>query len=315
MASCENYLNCECPICGKWFHLKPSAVRKAKNHYCSKKCHYEAKKTYMSGEGNHQFGIKGKENATWKSDKRLSRYGYIQVRVLDHPFRDYEDFVFEHRLVAEQYLLDEKNSVEINGKRYLADGYVVHHKNFHRTDNRVENLAVMTKTEHSKLHTKLNPREKDARNGRFLNDTEFVRIKRVTETARMPERKSNGAAGFDLYVDSAKEIVIAPHSTVMIGSGIAVEIPKMHAGLIFARSGISTKEGLRPATCVSVIDSDYRGEIGLPMHNDTDYERVIHPYERVAQMIVSPVVIPKLILVDNLDETERGSNGFGSSGR
>lgn len=112
-----------------------------------------------------------------------------------------------------------------------------------------------------------------------------VKVKKMSNTAILPERKSNGAAGYDLCVDSEKEILIEPFSTVMDYAGIALEIPNGYAGYIYARSGLSTKSGIRPATCVSVIDSDYRGNIGLPLHNDTQYHRLIQPYERVAQII------------------------------
>ena len=146
-------------------------------------------------------------------------------------------------------------------------------------------------------------------------DERTIKVKKTTETAVMPERHSIGAAGYDLCVDSDEPIVIPPHSTVLVQSGIAFEIPKGYFGAIYARSGISTREGIRPSTCVSVIDSDYRGSVGLPLHNDTDFERTIKPYERVAQIVFQKALIVGLELVDELEETERGSNGFGSSGR
>ena len=127
-----------------------------------------------------------------------------------------------------------------------------------------------------------------------------VKIKKMSDTAILPERKSIGAAGYDLYVDSDKEIVIPPFSTVMVSSGIAFQIPEGYFGAIYARSGLSTKEGIRPATCVSVIDSDYRGAVGLPLHNDTNEERVIKPYERVAQIVFQKALIVDLELVDSL---------------
>lgn len=143
----------------------------------------------------------------------------------------------------------------------------------------------------------------------------IVKIKRVTETAKMPTRQSIGAAGFDLYIDSDVPVVIGPHGTVLVQSGVAFEIPEGYFGAIYARSGLSTKSGIRPATCVSVIDSDYRGSVGLPLHNDTDFERTVEPYERVAQIIFQKALIVDLELVDSLSETERGDGGFGSTGR
>lgn len=311
----EGWYNCTCPVCGKKFHLKPSHISKHKNHYCSKRCFYDAKKEYMKGSGNHQYGLKGDKNASWKTDRKLSRYGYIQVRCLNHPFRDKADMIFEHRLVAEKYLLNDENSVIVDGKRYLKKSYQVHHKNFDRTDNRVENLQVMTGKEHRRLHNKLNP-NKRGKNGQFIpSEPNSIKVKRITETAIIPEQKTIGAAGFDLYADISEAIHIKPHETQMIWSGVAFDIPRNYFGAIYARSGLSTNFGIRPANCVSVIDSDYRGNVGLPLHNDSNYERVIQPQERVAQIVFQKALMVSLELVDELDETERGDSGFGSTGR
>lgn len=164
-----NYLNCICPICGKKFHLKQSLVDKCKSNCCSRSCSAELKKINMSGAGNHQFGLKGRLNSSWKSDEKISHYGYRLIRDLDHPFANSDGFVFEHRLVAEKYLLNKYNSVEINGKTYLRNDYDVHHKDFNRLNNSVENLLVMTKAEHKSLHNKLSPRARDKTTGRFIS--------------------------------------------------------------------------------------------------------------------------------------------------
>ena len=142
-----------------------------------------------------------------------------------------------------------------------------------------------------------------------------MRIKKLTETAKIPTRATEGSVGYDLFVDVDSKVIIKPHETVMLPSNIAMEIPKGYFGAIYARSGLSTKQGLRPATCVSVIDSDYRGGVGLPIHNDTDEERIINPYERVAQLVIQEAYTPEIEVVDELSETDRGSDGFGSSGR
>lgn len=313
----KNWNNVECLFCGKKFHLKPSAIKRAKTHYCSKTCQNKAKAVYMKGEGNHQYGLKGEKNASWNGKtKKITSYGYIQVRVPEHPFADKQGWILEHRIIAEKYLLNEKNSVVINGNRYLDPKYCVHHKNFDRMDNRIENLSVMTKGEHKVLHCKLNPMERNDK-GMFIkyNPEEIVKIKKVTDTAIKPRRLSIGAAGYDLYIDSSEPVTIPPHSTVMVQSNIAFEIPDGYFGAIYARSGLSTKEGIRPATCVSVIDSDYRGSVGLPLHNDTDEEKIIEPFARVAQIIFQKALIVELELVDSLEDTERGNGGFGSTGR
>lgn len=149
----ENWLNITCEICGKRLHRKPYYVNRAKHHYCSVACHREAKKIYMVGENNHQYGLRGELNASYKGKDKITKYGYRQIQVWEHPFAvGAGHYVLEHRLVAEKYLLDEKNSVEINGKKYLSPEYIVHHINGDRLDNRVENLQVMTASQHQSLH-------------------------------------------------------------------------------------------------------------------------------------------------------------------
>jgi len=115
----------------------------------------EHKKILFSGNGNHQYGLKGSKNSSWKSDERISSYGYKLIRVLNHPFRNSDDMVFEHRLLAEKYLLTEENSVFVNGIAYLSKEYDVHHKDFNRANNSLDNLVVMKKSAHKRLHNLL----------------------------------------------------------------------------------------------------------------------------------------------------------------
>lgn len=145
-------LNCVCPICGRKFHAKPYYLKKNKVVCCSKKCSKIHRSQRMSGAGNPQYGLKGTLNASWKSDKRITNYGYRKIRVLEHPFRDADDMVLEHRLVAEKYLLTPQNSVEIDGKMYLRPDFCVHHIDGDRLNNNVENLMVLTRAEHTRLH-------------------------------------------------------------------------------------------------------------------------------------------------------------------
>lgn len=141
-----------------------------------------------------------------------------------------------------------------------------------------------------------------------------INIKLLNENAKVPTRGSEYAAGYDLYAATDYDIEIAPHSTVKIGTGISVELPNGTFGAIFARSGLATKKGLRPANCVGVCDSDYRGEYIVPMHNDTDEVMTIVSGERIAQLIVMPFVGIEFNIVDELTETKRGDGGFGSTG-
>ena len=124
----------------------------------------------MLGSNNHQYGLKGTLNSSWKTNEKTTHYGYKKIRVLDHPFRDCDDFVFEHRLTAEQFLLTEENSIEISGKRYLKPEYIVHHKDGNKLNNNPNNLEVMLKGKHSSFHNKINPVERDLITGRFISN-------------------------------------------------------------------------------------------------------------------------------------------------
>lgn len=141
-----------------------------------------------------------------------------------------------------------------------------------------------------------------------------MNIKLLNNLAKVPTRGSEDAAGWDLYAAIDEPVMIQPHCTVKISTGVAMEIPKGCFGGIFARSGIATKRGLRPANCTAVIDADYRGDIIVPMHNDSNEIKAVAPGERIAQIIILPFVSVFMEPVDELSETARGDAGFGSSG-
>lgn len=147
-------LNCTCTMCGKKFHLKKYELNRYEHHCCSRDCYLKWLSQRMLGENNHQYGLKGNKNASWKSDEKITTYGYKKIRALNHPFKDSDDMVFEHRLVAEKYLLTSENSVEINGNSYLKKELEVHHIDKNRLNNNVDNLVVLTKSEHRRLHMK-----------------------------------------------------------------------------------------------------------------------------------------------------------------
>lgn len=142
-----------------------------------------------------------------------------------------------------------------------------------------------------------------------------INIKKLTATATLPTRGSEYAAGYDLYADIEKDIQIAPHTTAKIGTGLAMEIPEGYFGAVFARSGLASKEGLRPANCVGVCDSDYRGEYIVALHNDSDEVRTVTPQERIAQLVVMPFLSAEFVEVQSLEDTARGAGGFGSTGK
>lgn len=143
---------------------------------------------------------------------------------------------------------------------------------------------------------------------------EKVKYIKLNENAVTPSYGTVYAAGADLYACMGGEIEIKAGETVMIHTGIAVQIPEGLVGLVFARSGIATKRGLAPANKVGVIDSDYRGEIMVSIHNHSSATQYIADGERIAQLVLTPYISAEFELADALDETDRGSGGFGSTG-
>ncbi len=145
--------------------------------------------------------------------------------------------------------------------------------------------------------------------------SEVMYIKKAGDEVNIPRKGTDLSAGYDMYAYLDEPVTIQPGESAMIRSGVTVAIPEGYAAFIFARSGLSCKQGLRPSTCVSVIDEDYRGEIGLPMYNDSKEPRIIVPNERIAQMVLIKVFHPDIEVVESLDDTSRGTGGFGSTGK
>ena len=142
-----------------------------------------------------------------------------------------------------------------------------------------------------------------------------IKIKRLNERAKIPTFGTEFSAGADLYCAEEHEISVCSGQKCSIGTGISMEIPEGYVGLVFARSGLACKNGLRLCNSVGVIDADYRGEIKVVLHNDSEYVREIKPGERVAQMIVMPDPKVSFIEVEELSDTVRGKSGFGGTGR
>ena len=141
-----------------------------------------------------------------------------------------------------------------------------------------------------------------------------VKIKKLRENAVIPTYGSEFAAGADLYACLDDALTIEPSETKLIPTGIALSIPAGFAGLIYARSGLASKKGLAPANKVGVVDSDYRGEVMVALHNHGKQAQTVEPGERLAQMVIAPYITANFILSDELDDTVRGEGGFGSTG-
>lgn len=142
-----------------------------------------------------------------------------------------------------------------------------------------------------------------------------IHVKKLSPNAILPTYGSAEAAGADLYACLDAEVTVLPGETAWISTGIALEVPKGCAGLIYARSSLGVKRGLAPANKVGVIDSDYRGEIRVVLLNHSNQPQTVQPGERIAQLVITPVLTPEYILADELTDTDRGAGGFGSTGK
>ena len=142
-----------------------------------------------------------------------------------------------------------------------------------------------------------------------------IRLKRLSPRSVLPRRGSDLAAGYDIYACLDEPLTIPPHATAAVGAGFAAALPEGWFAAIFARSGLAARRGLRPANCVGVCDADYRGEYIVPLHNDSDTPQTVEPGERIAQMILLPCRELRFREVEELEDTERGAGGFGSTGR
>ena len=145
----------------------------------------------------------------------------------------------------------------------------------------------------------------------------MVNIKciKLRDGAVIPSYGSLGAAGCDLSAAIDSSVVIAPHQTIKIPTGLAIELPENTFGAIYARSGIATREGLAPANKVGIVDCDYRGEIMVAIHNHSDEHRIIEPGQRIAQLIIQPYIMAVYEESETLNSTDRGVGGFGSTGK
>lgn len=144
----------------------------------------------------------------------------------------------------------------------------------------------------------------------------FINVKKMHKNAQLPFRATQGSAGADLFACIDADVVVLPQERVLIPTGIAIELDSPEVGaFIFPRSSLSTKFGISLANCVGVIDSDYRGEIKVPVINHSNELYTIHNGERIAQMVILPVVLPTFTEADELSETERADGGFGSTGK
>ena len=142
-----------------------------------------------------------------------------------------------------------------------------------------------------------------------------IRVKKLHPNAVLPTYGSAEAAGADLYACLEEAVTIQPGEVYWVPTGVALEVPKGCAGLVYARSSLGAKRGLAPANKVGVVDSDYRGEVKVVLLNHSKEPQTLQPGERVAQFVITPVLQPDYVEVDDLSDTDRGAGGFGSTGK
>lgn len=142
-----------------------------------------------------------------------------------------------------------------------------------------------------------------------------VKLKKLNENAIVPKYGTQFSAGADLYACEGKDVVVEPHQTVFVHTGIAIEIPDGLVGLVYARSGLASKRSLAPANKVGVIDCDYRGEIIVSLHNHSNEAQTVADKERIAQLVIAPCYVADFEEVDDLSDSVRGQGGFGSTGK
>ena len=305
--------NTTCPVCGKKFHVKPQRFKRQKTICCSRECSSKLKTEIFSGKNNHQYGLKGELNSSYKYDIKLSNYGYILFRKIEHPFRTKDYFVFFHRLVMEEYLRynhpDSEFLVYVEGfsEKYLDPAIKVHHKNENKLDNRISNLECMTLSDHSAYHNSTRDHYRDETTGRFLKKS--GKKKKSDGSINLFKQHSQDAA---LDVVSSIDFIIPPKGSAIINTNLYIAIPENHVGLLWSRSGLSVKHKIEVGA--GCIDASYRGEIKVHLYNFGETEYKVSSGDRIAQLLTVPLNMFPYEEVDSLDDTLRGEDGFGSSG-
>lgn len=307
--------NATCPICKTDFHVKPSHLKRFKQVCCSRECSKALRSIRMTGCGNHQFGLTGDKNASFKGyeiKRKNNRQVDIMVYVPDHPYANEYGRVKKHRLIVEQHhdMFDDKFFEIVNGKKYLKKCFFVHHIDGNHGNNNVNNLAVLSRAEHRRVHNLMSPQTRDAKSGRFCKCIRtLVKVKRISKTAKMPFLATVGSAGFDLYADRIEKT----DQFVRYYTGVAVQIPAGYFGMLVPRSSV-VNMGLLMGNSVGIIDSDYVGELSAVFYLRSDC-KIYNVGDRIGQLVIIPIPAVKFVEVDELSETERGAGGYGSTGR
>lgn len=319
---------CVCAVCGREIYKKPSRIKSNKMGIaCSLTCSAKLRQQFMKGENNHQYGLKGELNSSFKSSKRVTNYGYVKILVPGHPYADRDGRVLEHRFVVESnyHSFDSMYFEEINGWIVLKKIFDVHHIDENKLNNDITNLKVILRSEHTTLHNKNKKIIRDEK-GRIVTVVKVGKNKifvKLCNGGILPVRKTPGAAGYDCYAN--EDIIIKCSERKLVKLGFALQMPTNMCAYIIPRSGLS-RDGIDVA--IGLIDSDFRAEISANVINNRvsnpDFDEdgdcinrsdfVIHKGDRICQIVFREVPKITFIEVDELDPTERGTGGFGHTG-
>ncbi|MCK5015924.1 MAG: dUTP diphosphatase [Candidatus Peribacteraceae bacterium] len=298
--------NTSCDVCSSMFYKRPLALARDKTHCCSHACQNKLRKERMDGAGNHQFGLKGSLNESFKGDWRVSSYGYILVRALSHPLKMYDDYIFAHRLVYEEYLIENDSGsdllITVDGRVCLTPDVVIHHIDENRVNNAISNLEAVKLGDHSYSHSLDNIIERNT-------DGTFRTVSKPKAT-KLIKRAHIEDAGHDIF--SNEGVLIRARSSAIVHTGLKIVVPKDHAGLIWSRSGLSVKYGIEVGA--GCIDEGYTGEVKIHLYNHSYADYNVTKGDRIAQVLFVPLNKSSVSLASDLTDTVRGEGGFGSTG-
>lgn len=292
-------------------HIKPYRLKRSKNVCCSFECSNALRTVTFMGKGNHQYGIKGEDNASHISDFAISKYGYLRVLSHQHPCRAADNRILFHRLVMEEHLKaigDYENLVYKDGVIVLADNTVVHHIDENKLNNTVDNLQLMSLSEHTAHHSTQNYKKRQIDGmGRLLPG-------KIT-TGRLHKSRALDA-GQDIFSD--EDAIIEAGDSKLISTDLRIEIPDGHVGLIWSRSGMSVKSKIEVGA--GCIDIGYTGEVKVHLYNLGKGPYSVSKGDKIAQLLTIPINLERYtseqpqetIMIKT--ESQRGTGGFGSSG-
>jgi len=304
MSIYERFPNTECQVCSKRFYKRPRQLKRDKTHCCSQVCQSVLRTERMKGVGNHQFGLKGELNDSFKKDWRVSDLGYLLVKCLAHPLRRHDGFVLAHRLVIEESLLCEdpgsEHLVTVDGQQVLSPEIVVHHLDGNRLNNSRDNLDILTLGDHTSLHSKDLVIERNV-------DGTFSTVRPSVEGKL--RRAHPLDAGQDIY--SSEDLVIYPRTRQLVSTEVKVAVLPGKVGLLWSRSGLSVKHGVEVGA--GCIDSGYTGEVKVVLYNHGDVPFLIKKGDSIAQLLTMVIDLSEYDRGKIASGSARGDEGFGST--